>query len=71
MTHISPTFELPGDLAPPCVRASIGSLEKVFGEAVSLVREEHGASLFKQGYIPPLFVDCGNTLFDKSGETQS
>ncbi len=44
------------------------SLQTVFEEAVSLVAEEFRTANTKHALIPPVFVDCGNTLFDKAGE---
>lgn len=50
-------------------RQTIGSLQKVFEEAFLLFFEERGGKQLRRGEnLPPVYVDCGNTLFEKSGE---
>ncbi len=62
------------------IRPTIGSLQKVFEEAVSLFAHEYKQNRISGRVdnrmpramsdlpLPPIYVDCGNTLFDKAGE---
>lgn len=62
------------------IRPTIGSLQKVFEEAVFLFASEYKKSrtaehedrrlrrVMSDLPLPPIYVDCGNTLFDKVGD---